>query len=121
MAADLLSEYGEGYCGACRFIVGLDPGGRLNVHQRGVHDVGTPLPCPGGGRHPTKRVPYHSRKAAFRTEGQKAACPACGVSVGVRHGVIAGDRLRWHLTLNRTADCKGTNALVKEGVARLGR
>jgi hypothetical protein len=111
-SADLLSPYGEGYCGRCAFVVGLDERGRLQTHARGVHDAGLATECPGGGRRPWKVQPYNSPKAAFRVLGKKADCPACGRKILVRVSVVSGSRLRWHTNIG-FRDCPGTNQLVK--------
>ena len=78
MADTILGPYGEGYCTACRFIVGLDARGRMDVHCRGELLTSVPRkPCRGSGRRPAKRTPYASRKSRFRIRVSLGTCPSC--------------------------------------------
>lgn len=75
----ILSEHGEGYCGVCRFVEGLDFRGRMYRHRRGA-DLGSQITfeyCKGSGRKPWKRTPYASRKSMFRMIAV-GLCPKCG-------------------------------------------
>jgi hypothetical protein len=92
--ATLLSQWGEGYCSACQFVVGLTREGRLAEHTRGRHAVGmdyhnTVKPCKGSGRKPPKVTPHMSRKAAFRLSAPDVWCPECKQSMtSVRQGGV---------------------------------
>lgn len=113
--SDLLSPFGEGYCGRCAFVVGLDPTGMLSHHSRGRYDQfdGPGTRCPGGGRPAWKRTPYYSAKARFSATGGKALCTACKRGVPVTVSTTHGVRLKWHTTLDGFKDCPGSNQLVK--------
>lgn len=73
----ILSQYGEGYCRWCYFVVGLTYRGLLAGHQRGIASYGLAKPCPGSDTKPPRVTPYSSRKAAFRVKVPDAWCPAC--------------------------------------------
>ena len=70
-----LSPHGEGYCRHCRFILGLDDRGRLDLHMRGP--VTDRQMCKGSGARPARRTPVESRKSRFVTRGEKIRCPRC--------------------------------------------
>jgi len=78
----ILSEFGEGYCRVCHFVVGLVEDGRLIFHERGRHSNSIAA-CDGSGRKPSKVTPYASRLAAFKTKAPLVACPGCGHQVTV--------------------------------------
>lgn len=65
----ILSEYGEGYCAVCKFVVGLNYDGQLERHSRGV--MISPRECKGSLKKPPKVTPYASRSAAFRAIAKK--------------------------------------------------
>lgn len=120
MKPDLLSPYGEGYCGRCQFIVGLDQDGDLEAHWRGRHldHRGVGSLCPGSFRPPWKRTPYSCRKNAFGFEAPKTQCPVCGLPTAIVHSMIAGDRLKRHWPPSLPAKliwCTGSNQLVVGG------
>lgn len=83
----ILSDYGEGYCRHCQFVVGLTQQGTLAPHVRGtaVYDR---KPCKGSYTRPPSRTPYYSRKAAFTVRVPKATCPHCKIPVDVK--IIGG-------------------------------
>lgn len=86
----ILSEFGDGYCRVCHFIVGLDAHGLLLVHVRGAHGLvaryGETNPaCKGSDRAPTKLTPFTSRLAAFSTKARRDQCPACHQEIVVEH------------------------------------
>lgn len=72
-----LSPYGEGYCKACQFVIGLDCDGRVAQHWRGAHGLMTSRECKGSGWKPPKVTPYSSRKAAFTANAPDVRCPEC--------------------------------------------
>lgn len=116
--ADLLGPYGEGYCGSCQFIVGLDPKGRLERHYRGRHldHLGYGAACKGSGRAPWKRTPYACRRNIFRFKAPKVTCPGCGVPTVVIHHTLSGDRLKHHWPDGAEVRwCTGSNQLVVGG------
>lgn len=78
----ILGPHGEGYCRACRFVVGLGPDGLLEGHTRGK-GLAHPIACPGGDRRPAKVTPYASRKAAFRVNVPMGVCLRCVRTVEV--------------------------------------
>lgn len=71
----ILSEYGEGYCRWCQFIVGLSGDGLIMAHSRNT--MISPRECKGSRTRPPKLTPYTSRKAAFKLRSQLAWCPQC--------------------------------------------
>lgn len=82
----ILSEFGDGYCRVCHFIVGLGADGLLLTHTRGAHGLaakyGEANPqCEGSGKPPTKLTPLTSRLAAFSTKPRTGTCPTCGQTV----------------------------------------
>lgn len=119
-SADLLSPHGEGYCGRCQFVVGLDPKGRLERHYRGRHldHRGYGTACKGSGRRPWKRTPYACRRNVFRFRAPLVTCPACGVPTVIIHSTLSGDRLKHHwppALPAKLAWCTGSNQLVVAG------
>lgn len=77
MESTILGPYGEGYCTACRFIVGLDEKGRLERHGRMVAGSNTRTLCKGSNRKPPRRLPYASRLSVFRVNAKPGKCPVC--------------------------------------------
>lgn len=73
----LLSEWGEGYCRWCQFVVGLTHWGKLATHYRGRGLRYEDKLCPGSLKAPAKRTPYSSRTAAFRVTPRQVWCEAC--------------------------------------------
>lgn len=76
----ILSEFGEGYCRWCYFVVGLTPYGLLAPHTRGKNGDGwgaVDKACKGGDTAPPRVTPYSSRKAMFRVTPSTAYCPGC--------------------------------------------
>lgn len=71
----ILSEYGEGYCRHCIFVVGLGPDGMLLTHARSSQMA--PRECKGSQTRPPARTPITSRKVAFRTKAELVQCPVC--------------------------------------------
>lgn len=117
----LLSEYGEGYCKVCRFIVGLDEKGRLAVHTRGAAVSArwgsTPNPCKGSLRRPApeNRVPYRALKSIFRLTPAKGRCLSCGKTVKLARHYTDDSKyyaLR-HPWENGLGVCDGTGETVK--------
>lgn len=81
-----LSDFGEGYCRVCRFILGLDEKGRLVPHVRGIEPAYTSIarkPCDGSGRAPAKVTPITSRKSAFSTLARTERCPECSRQIQI--------------------------------------
>jgi len=117
----ILSPYGEGYCRHCRFMVGLQANGLLDVHYRGRHShdrYGAELkPCTGSDRQPAPayRVPYWSRKSRFRYEPPVAECPVCRRSVRVM-AYASSDTLLFLRHNNGQSICLGTNGPVPRNV-----
>lgn len=98
-----LSPYGEGYCRACLFVVGLDHLGRLEAHSRNNSIYRDERQeCKGSGAKPPKVTPYASRKAAFRVTAPDVWCPGCkqwatsvpqhGIRVYAQHGCALSGR-----------------------------
>lgn len=84
----ILSEYGEGYCRACRFIEPLNENGLIAFHGRGG------VACDGIGARPPKVTPYASRLSAFRSKLETVRCPACGRTVRLLvDGRMVGHRI----------------------------
>ena len=108
----ILSEYGEGYCTRCRFVIGLDARGRLCFHSRGKGlDTYNPEGgrCDGTGRPPAKVTPYSSRKSAFRIRVSMDTCNDCGRRVEVVDGALA-----WHSIFQYGGEkCPGSCKPVK--------
>lgn len=73
----LLSEFGEGYCRWCHFVVGLTRWGVMARHYRGRGLPQGEKHCPGSLKAPAKRTPYSSRKAAFRVTPRRVWCEEC--------------------------------------------
>lgn len=95
----ILSEFGEGYCRHCIFVVGLDQDGMLLAHTRG--HGGTQV-CKGSVTRPPKLTPYASKKAAFRTKAEMVQCPVCRRQVPL----LVDGRMGSHAGLSTTY-CKG--------------
>lgn len=89
----ILGPYGEGYCPVCRFVVGLTPRGLLEGHYRGTMNEyqTSSARCKGSDRRPAKKIPYASRKSAFRVRVAMDTCTECGLRVEVVDGALA-----WH-------------------------
>lgn len=90
----ILSEYGEGYCRVCHFVIGLTWQGVLGPHIRGAHglhlgDVGE---CKGSYKVPPKVTPCSSAKAMFRVTPTMAWCPDCKADVPTHLGIRGGSR-----------------------------
>lgn len=99
----ILSEWGEGYCRWCFFVVGLSHDGRLAQHSRGSNGA-SPHQCDGSGTKPPKITPYASRKAAFKTVARKMRCHECSREVSVLpDGRFAAHTVAYHVTTS----CKG--------------
>lgn len=110
-----LSPYGEGYCGACQFVVGLGPDGRLEEHGRMANIwSGSRDRCKGSGRKAPVRIPETSRKAAFRTRVRTAHCGQCQNQAEVLNtpdgtSVLAVHRIPWATVFER---CPGSGQAV---------
>lgn len=88
----ILSEYGEGYCRWCQFVVGLDYHGLLFVHTRNAQV--SPRECKGSGTIPPKVTPYASKRARFISTARRAQCPVCKRE---EMPLLADGRLAGHL------------------------
>lgn len=84
----ILSPHGEGYCRACRFVVGLTEDGKMDHHMRGtVTDYGhkgVAEMCKGSFKRPAKVTPYAAAKNRFITRLAKVTCHLCGNRVNRR-------------------------------------
>lgn len=106
--ASILSEYGEGYCRLCQFVVGLDAAGRLLEHTRGNYGLGN-RECEGGGGVPPRLTPYASRKAAFLVNPPKKRCRECGRRVVV----MSNGRFDFHYPPGKSrTGCRGGYTLA---------
>lgn len=108
----ILSEYGEGYCTRCRFVIGLTAQGRMVPHFRGRGlDAYNPSGkhCDGSRRFPAKVTPYSSRKSAFRIRVSMDTCNDCGRRVEVVDGALT-----WHSIFQYGGEkCPGSCKPVK--------
>lgn len=112
----ILSPYGEGYCKACRFIVGLGPDGLLEGHTRldpeSMH-TGVRRPCPGGFATPPKRIPFTAGKNRFRIRSKRTECPQCHQQVRV-NTLTSGEYIARHTQTPWTAVvCDATGKKIK--------
>lgn len=73
----ILSEYGEGYCRWCQFVIGLNHHGLLLQHRRGIGSYGQVSECKGSDTVPPKITPYSSKRARFIATPRRAECPQC--------------------------------------------
>lgn len=106
-----LGPHGEGYCPVCRFVVGLDPRGRLERHTRTMGAYLTAGPCKGGDRAPAKRTPFASRKSAFRVTSNKPKCPQCGAGVNL----LMSGRYEYHtVESDRFTGCRASGRFPNE-------
>lgn len=105
--ATILSEFGEGYCRTCRFVVGLTEDGLIADHVRGqvMNWENDRRLCKGSGGRPPKVTPYSSTKARFRVTAEKVVCPVC-----LREVPLNGDRVISRHTAAMIARevCKGS-------------
>jgi len=98
----ILSEWGEGYCRWCFFVVGLSHDGRLAQHHR--NSSYQPRQCDGSGTLPPKITPFSSRKAAFKQVAKKHPCHVCRRTVPV----LSDGRLGPHAVAHHaTTNCAG--------------
>lgn len=103
-----LSDFGEGYCRVCRFVLGLREDGTLSIHHRAAGTAAATR-CGGSGMKPGPRIPKTSRKNAFSTIPKYVTCPFCLTRVTIRFDwriSVHEEPNRWP-RLSKT--CRGSN------------